>query len=154
MSLTEQIQNDLTEAMRRREELRLSTLRMMKSALQYKKIEKRAPLDDKEALAVLSHLIKQRKDSVEQFTKGGRTDLADKEAAEIRIIEAYMPKAAGEEDIAAVVRAAMDDFGSPTIKDMGIIMKSVLAKFAASSTRVDGKLVSDIVKRMLSGPSA
>jgi len=125
-------------------------LRMVKTALKNKEIDKRAPLDEKEALAVLSTLIKQRKDSIEQFTKGGRQELADKEAAEIVIIESYMPKAAGEEEVVATVRATISEMGSPTMKDMGTVMKTAMAKFAAAGTRVDGKLVSEIVKRELS----
>ena len=93
MSISDQVTKDMIAAMKSREELKLSTLRMMKSALKNKEIDKRSPLDDKEALQVLSTMIKQRKDSIEQFTKGGRQELADKEAAEITIIEAYMPKA-------------------------------------------------------------
>ena len=147
MSIPEQIQKDIVEAMRAREEHRLSTLRMVKSALKNKEIDKRSPLDEKEALAVLSTLIKQRKDSVEQFTKGGRQELADKEAAEIVIIESYMPKAAGEEEVVATVRATISEMDSPTMKDMGTVMKNAMAKFATSGTRVDGKLVSEIVKR-------
>jgi uncharacterized protein YqeY len=149
MSIPEQIQKDIVEAMRAREEHRLSTLRMVKSALRSKEIDKRAPLDEKEAVAILNTLIKQRKDSVEQFTKGGRQELADKEAAEIVLIESYMPKAAGEEEVAATVRAAIAEMGTPTMKDMGTVMKNAMAKFAASGTRVDGKLVSEIVKREL-----
>jgi len=150
MSIPEQIQKDLTAAMRAREELRLSTLRMVKAAFKNKEIEKRAPLDEKEALAVLSTLIKQRKDSIEQFTRGGRQELADKEAAEIRIIESYMPRAAGEEEVVSTVRAAIAEMGSPTMKDMGSVMKNAMARFAAAGTRVDGKQVSEIVKRELS----
>ncbi len=150
MSIPEQIQKDIVEAMRAREEHRLSTLRMVKSALTNKEKDKRSPLDEKEALAVLSTLIKQRKDSVEQFTKGGRQELADKEAAEIVIIESYMPKAAGEEEVAATVRAAIAEMGTPTMKDMGTVMKNAMAKFAAAGTRGDGKLVSETVKRELS----
>ena len=136
MSIPEQIQKDIVEAMRAREEHRLSTLRMVKSALKNKEIDKRSPLDEKEALAVLSTLIKQRKDSVEQFTKGGRQELADKEAAEIVIIESYMPKAAGEEEVVATVRATISEMDSPTMKDMGTVMKNAMAKFATSGTRV------------------
>ena len=95
MSLIDQIQQDITAAMKAREEQRLSTLRMVKSALKNREIEKMAPLDEKESQAVLSTLIKQRKESVEQFTKGGRQEMADKEAAEIVLIESYLPKAAG-----------------------------------------------------------
>jgi len=151
MPIPEQIQKDLTAAMRARDELRLSTLRMVKAAFKNKEVEKRGPLDEKEALAVLSTLIKQRKDSIEQFTRGGRQELADKEAAEIRIIESYMPRAAGEEEIVSTVRAAIAEMGSPTMKDMGAVMKKIMARFAATGSRVDGKLVSDVVKRELSG---
>ncbi len=147
MSISEQVQKDMVEAMKARDERRLSTLRMMKTALKNKEIDKRAPLDDREALQVLSTLIKQRKDSVEQFTKGGRQDLADKEAAEITLIETYMPKAIGEEEIAATVRATIAEMGAPTMKDMGVVMKNVMGKFAGA--RVDGKLVSDTVKKEL-----
>ena len=151
MSIPEQNQKDMTAAMRARDELRLSTLRMVKAAFKNKEVEKRAPLDEKEALAVLSTLIKQRKDSIEQFTRGGRQVLADKEAAEIRIIEFYMPRAAGEEEIVSTVRAAIAEMGSPTMKDMGSVTKNVMARFATAGSRVDGKQVSDIVKRELSG---
>ena len=149
MSISEQVQKDMVDAMKARDERRLSTLRMMKSALKNKEIDKRAPLDDKESLQVLSTLIKQRKDSIEQFTKGGRQDLADKEAAEITLIETYMPKAIGEEEIAATVRATIAEMGTPTMKDMGTVMKNAMAKFAG--VRVDGKIVSDTVKKELAG---
>ncbi len=148
MSLTERVQKDMVAAMRGKEELRLSTLRMMKAALQNKRIEKRADLDEKEELQVFSTMIKQRKDSIEQFTKGGRLELAQKESDEIAIIEAYMPKAAGEEEIVAAVRAVVAEMGSPTMKDIGVVMKNVMAKFGG--TRVDGKLVSEAVKKELS----
>jgi len=151
MSIPEQIQQDMTAAMRAREQLRLSTLRMVKAAFKNKEVEKRGPLDEKEALAVLGTLIKQRKDSIEQFTRGGRQELADKEAAEIRIIESYMPRAAGEEEMVSTVRAAIAEMGSPTVKDMGSVMKNAMARFAAAGSRVDGKQVSEIVKRELSG---
>lgn len=151
MTISERITRDVTAAMKARDEHRLSTLRMVKSAIKNKEIDKRAPLDDQEALAVLSTLIKQRKDSIEQFTKGGRKELADKEAAEIVIIEGYMPKAAGEEEIASVVRSTISEMGTSTMKDIGAVMKNSMAKFAASGTRVDGKVVSETVKRLLSG---
>ena len=134
--------------MKAREEHRLSTLRMVKSALKNREIET-APLDDKESQQVLSTLIKQRKDSVEQFLKGGRKEMAEKEAAEIVLIETYLPKAAGEEEIVANVKAAIAEMGSPTMKDMGAVMKNAMARFAGA--RVDGKLVSDAVKRELAG---
>src|SRR2546429_7559284 len=132
MSLTEQIQTDITAAMKARDEARLSTLRMVKSALKNREIEKMAPLDDKEAQQVLSTLIKQRKDSVEQFTKGGRQELADKEAAEIVLIESYLPKAAGEAEIIAGVRAGIGEKGLPPMKDMGTVMKNGMGRFSAT----------------------
>jgi|SRR5688572_13474112 len=150
MSISEQVHKDMTDALRARDERKLSTLRMVKSALKNREIEKRAPLDDQEAMQVLATLIKQRRDSVEQFTKGGRQELADKEAAEIIVIEGYLPKAAGEEEIAATVRAVIGEMGSPTMKDMGAVMKNVMAHFQAAGTRAEGKTVSEMVKRELS----
>jgi len=151
MGLNDQIQKDMVEAMRSRDELRLSTLRMVKSAIKNKEIDKRAPLDDKEAQQVLSTLIKQRRDSIEQFQKGGRQELADKEAAEIKLIEAYLPKAMGQEEIAAVVKATIAEMGSPTMKDMGTVMKNTMAKLQATGARVEGKTVSEVVKKQLGG---
>jgi uncharacterized protein len=151
MGLVEQIQKDMTAAMKSRDEARLSTLRMMKSALMNRKIEKMADLDEKEAQQVLSTLIKQRKDSIEQFTKGGRQEMADKEAAEITLIEAYLPKAAGEAEIAAGVKAVIAEMGSPTMKDMGTVMKNAMARFTSQGMRVDGKVVSEAVKKELAG---
>jgi uncharacterized protein YqeY len=149
MSLTEQIQKDIVTAMKAKDEARLSTLRMVKSALHLRQVEKMAPLDDKEAQAVLATLIKQRKESVEQFTKGGRQEMADKEAAEIVLIETYLPKAASEADVVAGVKAAIAEMGSPTMKEMGTVMKNAMARFNAAGMRVDGKMVSEIVKREL-----
>jgi uncharacterized protein YqeY len=147
MSLTERVQKEMVDAMRNKEELRLSTLRMMKAALQMKRIEKRADLDEKEELQVFTTMIKQRKDSIDQFEKGGRPELAAIEASEITIIEGYMPKAVGEAEIVATVRAVITEMGSPTMKDMGAVMKNVKAKFG--DARVDGKLMSDVVKQQL-----
>ncbi|HKU25600.1 MAG TPA: GatB/YqeY domain-containing protein [Candidatus Sulfotelmatobacter sp.] len=151
MPLVDQIQKDIVTAMKAKDEARLSTLRMVKSALQLRQVEKMGPLDDKESHAVLSTLIKQRKDSIEQFTKGGRQEMADKEAAEIKVIESYLPKAAGEGEIAAGVKAVIAEMGSPTMKDMGVVMKNAMARFNAAGMRVDGKVVSDMVKRELAG---
>ena len=151
MPLVDQIQKDIVAAMKAKDEARLSCLRMVKSALQLKTVEKMSPLDDQESHAVLNTLIKQRKDSVEQFTKGGRQEMADKEAAEIVVIEGYLPKAASEADIAAGVKATIAAMGSPTMKDMGTVMKNAMAKFAAAGMRVDGKVVSDMVKKELAG---
>jgi uncharacterized protein len=149
MPLVDQIQKDIVSAMKSRDEARLSTLRMVKTALMNKKIEKMAELDEKESQQVLATLIKQRKDSIEQFTKGGRQEMADKEAAEIKLIETYLPKAASEEEIVAGVKAVIAEMGSPTMKDMGAVMKNAMAKFAAQGMRVDGKVVSDSVKKEL-----
>lgn len=151
MPLVDQIQKDIVAAMKAKDEARLSALRMVKSALQLKAVEKMSALDDKESQAVLSTLIKQRKESVEQFTKGGRQEMADKEAAEIVVIESYLPKAAGEAEIVAGVKAAIAEMGPPTMKEMGTVMKNAMAKFNAAGMRVDGKLVSEIVKKELTG---
>jgi uncharacterized protein YqeY len=149
MSITAKIQSDMIEAMKAHQELRLSTIRMAKSALKNKEIEKRAPLDEKEELQVLSTLIKQRHDSADQFSKAGRQELADKELEEIVILEGYMPKAVGQAEIEAAVKATIAEMGSPTIKEMGTVMKNAMAKFAGA--RVDGKLVSEAVKKALAG---
>ncbi len=149
MSISEKVQKDIVASMKAREEHRLSTLRMVKSALKNKEIDKRAVLDEKEELQVLSTLIKQRKDSIEQFTKGNRPELAKKEADEIVIIESYMPKALGEDEINATVKAVIAEMGSPTMKDMGTVMKNTMARFGGA--RVDGKVVSEAVKRELAG---
>ena len=149
--MIEQIQKDITDAMKARDEQRLSTLRMVKSALKLKEVDKMSPLDDKESQQILTTLIKQRKESIEQFTKGGRQEMADKEAAEIKLIEAYLPKAAGEAEIVAGVKAAIAEMGSPTMKDMGTVMKNAMARFAAAGMRVDGKVVSEAVKKELVG---
>lgn len=146
----DQIQKDITGAMRARDEHRLLTLRMVKTALKNKEIEKMGALSDQEALQILGTLIKQRKDSIEQFTKGGRLELAHKEAAEIAVIEGYMPTAAAEAEIRDTVRTTLTEMGAPTVKDMGLVMKNVMAKFQSQGTRVEGKIVSDIVKQELS----
>ncbi|MFB3814043.1 MAG: GatB/YqeY domain-containing protein [Terriglobales bacterium] len=150
--MMEKVQKDMTEAMRARDERRLSTLRMVKTALKNKEVEKMAALSDQEAMQVLNTLIKQRRDSIEQFTKAGRMELADKEAGEIAIIESYLPKAAGEDEIRATVRVTIAEMGKPTAKEMGAVMKNVMAKFQAQGARVDGKTVSEMVKRELSKP--
>jgi uncharacterized protein YqeY len=125
---------------------------MVKTALKNREIDKMAPLDDKEAQQVLSTLIKQRKESVEQFTKGGRQEMADKEAAEIVLIESYLPKAAGEAEVVAGVKAVIAEMGAPpAMKDMGTVMKQAMARFNAAGMRVDGKVVSEAVKRELAG---
>jgi len=149
MSLSEQVQKDMIDAMRNKQELRLSTLRMVKAALKNKEIDKRAALDEKEELQVFTTLIKQRKDSIDAFERGGRRELAQKEAEEIAIIESYMPKAVSADDMVATVKSTIAEMGSPTMKDMGTVMKNVMAKFVGA--RVDGKLVSETVKKELAG---
>lgn len=149
MSITSRIQQDIVECMKTRQELRLSTLRMAKAALKNKEIEKRAPLDEKEEMQVLSTLIKQRHDSADAFTRGNRPELAAKELEEIVFIESYLPKAVGPAEIDAAVRAVIAEMGSPTAKEMGTIMKNVMAKFAGA--RIDGKQVSEAVKKALAG---
>jgi uncharacterized protein YqeY len=151
MTLVDKIQQDIVVAMKAKDEARLSALRMVKSALQNRKVEKMAPLDDKEAQAVLATLIKQRKEAVEQFTKGGRQEMADKEAAEMALIESYLPKAATEAEVVAGVRAVIAEMNSPTMKDMGSVMKNAMARFQGADMRVDGKIVSEVVKRELAG---
>jgi hypothetical protein len=150
MTISERVQQDMVAAMKAREEARLSTIRMIKTAIKNKEIDKRAPLDDQEAMAVLNTMIKQRKESIEQFTKGNRPELAEKEAAEIALIEGYLPKAVSGEEIAAKVKETIAEMGSPTIKDMGAVMKNVMAKFAATGARVDGKQVNEAVRKALS----
>jgi len=139
----------MVESMKARQELRLSTLRMVKAALKNKEIDKRAPLDEKEEMQVLSTLIKQRLDSNEQFIKGNRPELAAKELEEIVFIEGYLPKPVGPAEIAAAVQQVISEMGSPTAKEIGTIMKNVMAKFAGA--RIDGKQVSEAVKKALAG---
>jgi len=152
MTISEQIQKDITQAMKARDGQRLSALRMVKTALKHREVEKMAPLDDKESQQVLSTLIKQRKDSVEQFRKGGREEMARKEEAEIALIESYLPKAAGQDEILAGVRAVIAEMGTPSMKDMGTVMKNVMARFQGAGIRVEGKTVSDTVRAELSKP--
>ncbi len=147
MSITSQVQKDMVASMKTRQELRLATLRMVKAALKNKEIDKRSPLDEKEEMQVLTTLIKQRLDSNEQFLKGNRPELAAKELEEIVFIEQYLPKPVGAAEIDAAVRAVIAEMGAPTAKEMGTIMKNVMAKFAGA--RIDGKQVSEAVKKAL-----
>ncbi|GGG70688.1 GatB/YqeY domain-containing protein [Edaphobacter dinghuensis] len=153
MSIGEKIQADIITAMKAKDEHRLTTLRMVKSALKNKEIDKREALTDAEESQILTTLIKQRKDSVEQFTKGNRPQLAEKEQLEIAMIEAYLPKAASEDDIRAVVQGAIShltqDGSKLSPKDMGTTMRVVQQRLQASGVRADGKLVSEIVKAEL-----
>ena len=155
MTILEKLEKDIVAAMRAKEEHRLTTLRMVKSAIKNKEIEKRAPLEEGEEQAVVSTLIKQRKDSVEQFTKGGRPELAEKEAAEIKMIDCYLPQSASEEEVRTIVLGAIahveKDAGGakPGPKDMGPLMRVVKQRLMASGIRADGSMVSDIVKTEL-----
>jgi hypothetical protein len=154
-AIGEKLGKDIVTAMKAREQETLTTLRMVKSALKNKEIDKREPLTDAEEQAILTTLLKQRRESIEQFTKGGRPELAAKEQVEITLIEAYMPKAASEEDLRAMVAAAVgqvteDNGGAkPGPKEMGLVMKAAQQKIAASGARADGKLVSEMVKAEL-----
>jgi uncharacterized protein YqeY len=153
MSLVEKIHEDMVGAMKQRAVDRLSTLRMVKAALKNKEIDQRSPVTDAQAVQVLTTLIKQRKDSIEQFTKGNRPELAEKEAAEIVVIEEYMPKAAGDEELRQLVTSTVADLraqGAPLgPKDMGSVMKAVQAKIQENGLRADGRLVSEMVKAAL-----
>jgi len=151
MGYIDRIQNDLTAAMKEKDELRLSTLRMVKAALKNKEIEKMRPLEDMESLQVLQTLVKQRHESVEQFTKGGRKDLADKEKKEIEIIEEYLPAAPTDEEIHRAVEAAIEEEGADSLKQMGAVIKAARARLEGKT--VDGKLLSDRVRERLSKKS-
>jgi uncharacterized protein YqeY len=149
MPLVDEVGVAIAEAMRQRETVRLSALRMLKAAFMNKSIEKKHDLDDAEARQVVAALVKQRKDSIEQFTKGGRQDLADKEAAEIVVLEAYLPAAADSATVDAAVAAAIAETGATSPKDMGRVMKAVMAKLAGQN--VDGKSVNELVRKHLGG---
>ena len=148
MMLIERIQKDMTDAMRAKDELRLSVLRMMKSALKHKEIEKIRPLDEAEVLQVLNTLVKQRRESVEMFTKGGRKDLADKETLEIAVIESYLPAAAGDAEMDAAIDAAIAETGANSPKQMGAVIKAARARLEGKT--VDGKALSEKVRSKLS----
>jgi uncharacterized protein YqeY len=149
MTLVEQIQRDLTHAMKSKDELRLSVLRMVKSAFKNKEIEKIRPLEEAEALQILQTLVKQRRESVEMFTKGGREDLADKETREIAIIEAYLPASAGAEEMDRAIEAAIAETGASSAKQMGAVIKAARAQLEGKT--VDGKALSDRVRARLGG---
>ncbi len=147
MPLVDQIQKDIVTAMRAKEELRLSVLRMVKSALHLKSVEKMRPLEDAESIQILQTLLKQRRESVEQFTKGGRQELADKETKEIAIIEEYLPAGASDADMAAAIEAAIAETGANSPKQMGAVVKAAKAKLEGKT--VDGKILSDRVRERL-----
>lgn len=150
MPLNEKIAADMTAAMKAKDAPRLSALRMLKAAVMNKgMVEKGRDLEDAEVLQVVASLVKQRRDSVEQFAKAGRTDLVDKETAEIAILEHYLPPAVSAEEIEAAVDAAIAETGASSAKDMGKVMKAVMPKLAGKNA--DGKAVNDAVRRKLGG---
>jgi len=147
MPIVEKVEKDLVAALKAQDTLKLSVLRMIKAALMNKKVELGKAVDDPQALAVLRTLAKQRRESVEAFRKGGRDDLADKEQAEIKIVEAYLPTAASEDEIDAAVAAAIAETGASTAKDLGKAMKVAMAKLAGKNA--DGKRVNEKVRAKL-----
>lgn len=149
MPIADDVSAAITSAMRQQDAARLSALRMLKAALMNRSVEKGRDLDDTEARQVVTALVKQRRDSIEQFLKGGRQDLADKETAEIAVLEAYLPPAADPALVEQAVAEAIAETGASSAKDMGKVMKAALAKLAGQT--VDGKVVNELVRRKLAG---
>jgi uncharacterized protein YqeY len=149
MTIQERIQEDIKESMRRKDSLRLDVLRGMKTAIKHKEIEKIKTLGEAEVFQVLHTLIKQRKDSIDQFSRGGRSDLAAREEAELKILESYLPASVSEDEIRKTIGEVVAELQATSPKDMGKVMKSVMGKFAGKV--VDGKLISDLVKTQLGG---
>ena len=147
MPLRDQVNADLTTAMKAKDAGRLSALRMLKAAIMNKGVEKGRDLEDAEVLQVVASLVKQRRDSIEQFSKAGRTDLVEKETGEIAVLEHYLPPAATADEIEAAVKAAIAETGAASPKDMGKVMKAVMPKLAGKNA--DGKAVNEIVRRTL-----
>ena len=147
MSLNTKIGSDITAAMKAKDAPRLSALRMLKAAVMNKGVEKGRDLDDAEVLQVVASLVKQRRDSIEQFEKAGRTDLVDKETAEIAVLEKYLPPAASADDIDAAVAAAIAETGAASVKDIGKVMKAVMPKLAGK--HADGRTINEAVRRKL-----
>jgi uncharacterized protein YqeY len=149
MAFIDRISADLISAMRSKDQMRLGTLRMAKAALMNREVERGGPLDDAESMQVMASLIKQRRDSIEQFRNGGRNDLADKEQAEIAVLEAYLPPALDAAQLETIINETIAETGAASPKDMGRVMKGVMARLGGAP--VDGKVVSELVKRRLSG---
>jgi len=149
MAFIDDLNTAIAGAMRSQDQIRLVALRMLKAALVNREIDRGRPLDDGEARQVVGSLVKQRKDSIEQFTKGGRQDLADKEAAEIRVLESYLPPSADPAAVEGAVIEAIAETGANSPKDMGRVMKAAMAKLAGQS--VDGKTVNELVRQKLTG---
>lgn len=150
MSLGKQIVSDLTTAMKAQDAARTSTLRLVKAAMMNRQIEKGSELDDDDVQKLLRSLVKQRRDSIEQYEKAGRQELVDKEQAEINVIETYLPKAVSQEEIEQVVAAAIAETGASSMKDMGKVMKAAQAALAGKNA--DGRMVSEVVKAKLATP--
>jgi uncharacterized protein YqeY len=148
-ALLDQVTHDIADAMRQKDQVRLSALRMLKAAIMNKEVEKHRALDEAESLQVVNSLVKQRRDAIEQFTAGGRQDLVDREQGEIVFLQRYLPPAADEAAIAAAIEAAVSETGASSPKDMGKVMKAVMARLTGLSA--DGKAVSEAVKKRLSG---
>ncbi len=148
MSLSETIQKDIVTAMKSKEEMKLGVLRMVKAAIQLKEVEKLRKLDEQESIQLLQTLVKQRKESIDQFTKGGRQDLVDKEQKELAILEHYLPAGASQAEMDAAVIKAIAETGANSMKQMGAIVKA--AKTALEGKTVDGKALSDLVRERLS----
>jgi uncharacterized protein len=149
MTFLDRINEDLKAAMKSKDADRLSTLRMVKTAIKNREIDKMEALTDEEAIRVLQSLVKQRRDSIEQYQQAGRIDLAEKEAAEIKTIEEYLPAAMDEAAITRVVEETVAETGATSMKEIGAVMKAVMAKLAGQT--VDGKVVNQIVKSKLGG---
>ena len=147
MPLLDQIQKDMVAAMKSKEELRLDTLRMMKTALKKHEIDSMKPLDEATELQIMAMLVKQRHESADMFRKGGRMELADKEEAELKLIESYMPSSPTDAEMDAAIASALAETGSTSIKQMGVVMKAAQAKLAGK--RIDGKVLSDRVRSKL-----
>jgi hypothetical protein len=151
MTLDERISRDIAAAMKAQDAARLSVLRMAKAALKNKEIDKRAPLDDGEAVKVLQTLVRQREDSIEQFTKGNRADLAAKERAEIEVLKGYLPAEVSEDAIQAAVEQAVAETGAATPRDVGRVMKAAMALLQSAGAAVDGRKVNEAVRKRLGG---
>jgi uncharacterized protein YqeY len=147
MSLSDTVSNDIASAMKAKDPLRLSALRMLKAAIMNKSVEKGRDLDDGEVLQVVASLVKQRRDSIEQFSKAGRSDLVEKETAEIAVLDQYLPPAVSPDELDAAVAAAIAETGAASPKDMGKVMKAVMPRLAGKN--VDGRTVNETVRRKL-----
>lgn len=148
MGLVEKINNDMKESMKARDEVRLSAIRMLKAAIKNREIEKGSPPTDDDVVSVVSSMIKQRRDSVEQYEKGGRRDLAEKEEAEIRVLEGYLPAQLSEDEIVGIIKEAVAEAGASSPSEMGKVMKLVMPRVKG---KADGKLVNQKVKELLGG---